>query len=329
MATIDDFRAAAERVRNWGRWGDDDQLGTLNLITPDAVARAAGLVHRGAVFALGTAFDADGVWPGDFIRRNPQHLMVVDGGDEDALHRHLPGYGGTQEAKLAAAFGGLLRFNEDMVIMPLQCASQWDALAHVYYDGELYNGVPAAAVTSLGATRNSIDKVDVKGIAARGVLLDVARFRGASHVPPNDAIESDELAAVARAQRVAIRPGDVLLIRTGWWGQLAAVGDADAWRAGCPGLSWTCATWLHEHDIAAVAADNVAVEASRMDVDGVGLPLHLLCLRDMGMIFGELWDLDLLAADCASDGVYEFLLVAPPLRITGAVGSPVNPLAMK
>jgi kynurenine formamidase len=326
-----EFDRLADKLRNWGRWGTDDQLGTLNFITSEKVRQAATLVRAGKIFPLGVNFEANGIWPGNFFRRNPIHLMSIDGGDSVALGAALSGWdrAGPVDDMLAAYYETRTRFADDMIVMPLQAATQWDALSHVWYDDLLYNGVPASAVTSLGATRNSIDRVDVKGIVSRAVLLDVARHRGRAHVEPNDGIGPAELDAVCARQGVEVGRGDIVLIRTGWWPKFAELGDGTAWRAGCPGLSWTAAEWLHEREVAAVAADNVAVEAGRRDVDGVQLPMHLLCLRDMGMMLGEIWNLEALAEDCADDGVYELQLVAAPLRVTGAVGSPINPIGMK
>jgi kynurenine formamidase len=324
-----EFREVAARLRNWGRWGADDELGTLNLITPEAVAASAQAVRRGRVFPLGTAFGEQGIWDGDSYRRNPIHLMTVDGGDAELLDQ-LGAAGRTHSLAQSSWGRSLMRFNDDMIVMPLQSGSQWDALSHVYYDGLMYNGVPSTAVTSAGAFRNSIDRVDVKGIVARAVLLDVANGRGVGHLPAGAVIEPEELDAVVDAQRVTLRPGDVVAVRTGWWQAFDQSARA-SWRAGSPGLSWRCASWLRANDVAAVAADNLAVEHLGFSLAGdeVTLPLHLLCLVDMGMMLGELWWLEDLATDCASDGVYTFHLVAAPLRVTGAVGSPVNPIALK
>lgn len=330
MPTEVEFREVALRVSNWGRWGPDDQLGTLNHITPDRIREAAVLVRQGKVYSLGLQIDENGIWGGSTFRRNPVHLMTVDGGDSELI-AHLSGWEGPGQSILAAFWGRhLARFNDDVIFMPLQASSQWDALSHVYYDGQMYNGVPASAVTSQGATALGIERLG-GGITGRGVLVDVARHRGVEHLPPNEAIEAEELDATLAAEGVTLKSGDILLVRTGWWPQFRAMGDPARWRSGCPGLSWTCAEWLHRHDVAAVAADNTAVEQSRShyEEDDQSMPLHLLCLRDMGMPFGELWDLESLATDCASDGVYEFLVAAPPLKVTGGVGSPVNPLAIK
>jgi kynurenine formamidase len=330
VPTQAEFRAIADHVRNWGRWGAADQLGTLNLIGPNQIRAAAALVRKGQVFSLGLNFDENGIWAGNTFRRNPVHLMTVDGGDAE-LHRHLDEWDGPGKTVLAASWGRhLARFNDDYVFMPLQASTQWDALSHVYYEDQMYNGYPATAVTSQGATRLGIEHFGA-GITGRGVLIDVAALRGVDHLPPNDQVDPDELDAALARQGVETAPGDIVVLRTGWWSQFAVLGDPIAWRMGNPGLSWRCAAWLHERQIAAIAADNIAVEAGRTsyDDDDVSMPLHMLCLRDMGLPLGELWNLDELAADCAVDGVYEFQLIAPPLRVTGAVGSPLNPLAIK
>lgn len=329
MATLEEFRRMAKDVSNWGRWGADDELGTLNLITEEKVRQAASLVRHGRVIPLGVAFGSAGPQGALGFRHNPIHVMTIDGGDAATLAQYWPQW---DKEPTASELGGyladnLLRFNDDMIIMPLQAATQWDALAHVYYDDLLYNGFPAGSVTSMGAFHCGIDKVDGKGITSRGVLLDVVRHRGADvfleHGTP---ITPEELDAVARAQGIRVESGDIVLIRTGWWTRFQLNGNKGEPYSG---LDWRCAQWLHDHDVAAVASDNVQVEDPVSDVDGALLPLHLLCLRDMGLMLGEYWDFTALAADCAADGVYEFQLVASPLRVVGGVGSPVNPMAIK
>lgn len=322
----DELRAAAGKVSNWGRWGAEDELGTLNHITPAAIARAATLVRKGRVFSLSVPFDAMGPQGANGFRRNPIHLMSLDGGDRDMAER-LGGGGGEAERQISELWRGPMRFNDDYIMMPLQAATQWDALAHVYYEDRLYNDQPADTVTSFGASRNGIDKVAAQGmVVGRGVLLDVAAHRGVSHLEPGAVIGPDELAATAAAQGVEVGAGDIVIVRTGWWQHFRSSGGSGA---GGPGVGWRCAEWLHEHEVAAIASDNLALETSTKEFDGVTLPFHMLALRDMGMLLGEMWDLEALARDCADDGVYELMLVAQPLLITGAVGSPLNPLAIK
>jgi kynurenine formamidase len=319
----------ARDVNNWGRWGADDQLGTLNHITPAQVRRAGGLVVSGRTISLSAPLNSDGPQAGNGLRRNPIHVMTLDGGDE-LLDRNIGTWGGTKETTIVERYdAGPMRYNDDLLILPPQAATQWDALSHVYYDGKLYNGFDARSVSSLGASRDAIDSVAAAGqIVARGVLLDIARHRGLPHLAPNTVVSADDLNAVVQAQGVELEQGDVIIVRTGWWHAFRDGMPGPDWFAGTPGLSWRCAGWLHRHQAAAVAADNMTVEVMPAE-DGVFLLFHMLALRDMGMMLGEMWDLEALSEDCAEDGRYDFLLSAAPLNITGGVGSPVNPVAVK
>ena len=310
----DIIRETGKRCRNWGRWGPDDERGTLNYITPEAIVEAARLVRRGAVFSLAIPFDAKGPQIDQPRRFNPIHRMMITGPDCTTG---------------AIRFPGGIGFSDDMVIMPLQCATQWDALSHCFEDGRMYNGYDANEVSSRGAKRNGIDKV-ASGVAARGVLLDMPRAKGVKWLEPGYAISADDLDAAVAAQRVTIRSGDALLVRTGHmtlckdrggWGSYAG-GDA-------PGLSFHTADWIHQHQIAAVASDTWGMEVRPNEIADSFQPLHQVCIPNMGLTIGEIFFLDDLADDCARDQVYEFFFVAPPLPITGAVGSPVNPLAIK
>jgi len=308
---MDRVRALAKRVSNWGRWGADDQRGTLNLVTPEVLRRAAGCVSEGRLFALGLAFGSEGPQTGAVVGRfNPQHYMTAIGAP----------YG---------APGGF-HFSDDVVTMPLQCATQWDSLAHVHYDGLLYNGVPAGeALSTAGASRNGIDRVAEAGVATRGVLLDLARARGVPRLAPGTAVTPADLDAAVAAQGVELRPGDALCLRTGHMTVFTQDGDRDTYLWQGPGLGIDCVEWLRERDVAAVCADNTAIEVMPCEDPELFYPVHLLGIRDMGLLFGEMFDLEALAEDCARDRVYDFLLSAPPLRITGGIGSPVNPLAIK
>jgi kynurenine formamidase len=331
MASLSDFRRVADDVRNWGRWGDADELGTLNFITAAKVQEAAGLVNSGKVISLGGDFGSAGPQGAFQFRQNPTHVMTVDGGDANTLAEYGPDWLRNSVAHQVSEFfvDNPFRFNDDMIVMPLQAATQWDALSHVYYEDKLYNGFPADSVTSFGAYHCGIDKVDGKGIISRGVLLDAVRHRDADvFLGPGNPVTPAELDDIAKAQGVTIREGDIVVVNTGWWTRFSSTGDGAEPGSG---LHWTCASWLHDHRVAAVAADNLMVEDPdpANGVDGTFLPMHMLCLRDMGLMLGEYWNLTELAADCAADGVYEFQLIAPPLRVVGAVGSPVNPIAIK
>ena len=304
---MQDFREIGARLRNWGRWGDTDERGTVNLITPERVVAASGLVKRGAIFDLGIPFDSKGPQPGGG-RINPVRLMSETGADQE--------------------FPGAFHYADDYVFMPLQSASQWDGLAHVYYDDQLYNGFPSSDVGPHGAKHCSIDK-QAKGIVGRGVLLDIARLKGVEWLEAGTVISPEDLDAAAARQGVEVKPGDILLFRTGWRTKFVREGDATAFMAGEPGLGLACCQWIHDHEIAAVASDNWAIEVLPGEIDTELLPVHMVLIRDMGVTLGEILDLDELAADCQSDGVWEFFLTAPPIKFTAAVGSPINPLAIK
>jgi kynurenine formamidase len=299
----------ARRVSNWGRWGAEDERGTVNFITPAVVRRAAATVRRGAVFSLGLSFGAEGPQIGQGGRVNPLHIMTAT------------------EGRLGADPDGP-RYSDDVVVMPLQCATQWDSLAHVHYGGRLWNGFPASTLTPAGAGRNAIDK-QAAGIVSRGVLLDVARARGVERIEPGTALGPPDLEAAERAQGVRVESGDVLLVRTGHLAVFTRDGDRVGYMRRMPGLGVACIEWLHAREVAAVASDTNAVEVIPYEDPALPLPLHAVCIRDMGLTLGEMFVLDELAADCAGDGVWEFLFSAPPLRVTGGVGSPLNPLAVK
>jgi kynurenine formamidase len=301
--------AAAERLRNWSRWGDGDQAGTLNFVTPERIVAAARLVRQGKVFALAIPFDSRGPQRGAG-RFNPVHTMAFDGGDRLSLPHGIG-------------------FSDDHVFMPLQCATQWDALSHVFDRGRMWNGYPATDVTSFGARRNGIERVRDR-FAGRGVLADVARYRGVERLEPGYAITVDDLeGCLAQQGRTAVGSGDFLLVRTGQMGHCRRHGWGDYAGGDAPGLSFFTADWLHAHELAAVATDTWGAEVRPNEFENSFQPLHQVALPNIGIHFGEIFDLEALADDCVADGIYEFMFVAPPLPITGAVGSPINPYAIK
>jgi kynurenine formamidase len=304
---MEDFRALGARVRNWGKWGQDDERGTVNYITPDKLVAAGQLIKTGKVFDLGIPFGDDGPQPGGG-RINPVHLMSQTGDEQ--------------------IFPGGFRYADDYIFMPLQGASQWDALAHVFYDDQLYNGFPAKGVTVVGTDKCSIDKQG-KGIAGKGVLLDIAKLKGVEWMEPGYAITPADLEAAEEAQGVKVGSGDILLFRTGWRRQFLTVKSATEFMAGEPGLGQDCCEWLHQREVAVVCSDNWAIEVLPGENPDVVFNVHCVLIRDMGMTLGEILDFEELAADCAADGVYEFFFCAPPLKVTRGVGSPINPLAFK
>lgn len=312
---IDQVRVWANRYSNWGRWGEDDQRGALNLVTPDKVAAAARLARTGKVISLGLPFDSNGPQSGRWGGRwNPIHTMLQSGGDIEL---------GAQD-HLAHA-----RYTDDAVSMPLQCATQWDALAHVFFEGRMYNGYPTSDVDGFGAKHNGIENQRAD-VVSRGVLLDIPRLLDRPWLEDGEAITPEQLDACLARQDLQVGPGDVVLIRTG---QLAHVRDRGYWGeydgGPAPGLGARTIPWFAERQVAAYATDTWGTEVLPNDTDGVFQPLHIVLLVHVGVLIGEIFDLEELGVDCAGDGVYEFLFVAPPLPITGAVGSPINPLAVK
>ena len=306
----DEFLAIAARVSNWGRWGDDDELGTINLIDDAAVRRGAASVRRGARFSLAVRLDQRSPQIGGVPGRvNPLRTMI-------AINSQ---FAGTPDGFCTS---------DDVVTMGLQAATHWDGLAHVSYSGQIYNGFPATSITAeAGASKCGIQRVS--SLTTRGVLLDVARTRGVDRLDPGYGVTPDDLDAAAASSGVAIEPGDAVLVRTGFI-QLFKARDRHAYAGGDqPGLTMRTAEWFHERDVAAVATDTFTFEVWPCEDEQLLLPLHLLHLRDMGLLQGQNFDLEALAADCADDGVYEFLLQASPLPFTGACGSPVNPVAVK
>ena len=312
--TRSDIEAMAKRVCNWGRWGPDDELGTLNFIGPEELKAAAALVRKGKSISLGLDFNFHGPqntgWGNRF---NPIHTMLATGTDAVA---------GNQDA-------GMCRYADDMVTMPLQCGTQWDALGHVFYGDKMWNGYDAKLVDSTGAKKNSIDKTRSK-MVGRGVLLDVARFKGGDYLADGYGISSADLDACAKAQGVEIRRGDFVIVRTGQMQQRLSAGAWGTYAAGdAPGLRFETAEWMHRREIAAICTDTWGCEVRPNEVIDAFQPWHWVVIPMLGITMGEIFNLQELADDCKEDGVYEFFFCAPSLPITGAVGSPINPIVLK
>jgi kynurenine formamidase len=309
--------AAAERVSNWGRWGADDVRGTMNFLTADHRREAAHLIRTGTAFSLSQSFDMDGPQKGWRRRTNPVHTMLDTGTDAVAGVQGFPhGLGGA----------------DDVIAMPLQCSTQWDGLGHIFDHGRAWNGRPAdQVVTGLGDHVTGIETVsDV--IAGRGVLLDVGRVIGADgELPDGFAITAEHLERTIDAQGPpsAVGRGDIVVIRTGRLSRARREGWADYAGGAAPGLSFTTADWLHDTEIAAIATDTWGFEVRPNEFDDAFQPLHQVVIPHVGLFIGEMWDPDALADACAVDGIYDFFLTAAPLPITGAVGSPVNPIAVR
>lgn len=315
---VQTVRELTKRYSNWGRWGDEDQRGTLNNVMPEDVVRAASLVRSGRRISLALPFDADGPQTGGFGRFNPIHLMFRDGGDIATGTIVDDFYGGRDRH---------IRGTDDLIIMPLQSGTQWDALAHIMADGRMYNGFPSERVTSKGATANDVTGAK-DSMVGRGVLLDIARHQGVEELDPGRAITSADLDACAAAQGVTVGRGDFLLVRTGQLG--ARRGNWGDYAGGsAPGIGLDAVPWVAQRNLAGLATDTWGMEVLPNETPDVFQPLHCIFIVGMGLWIGEIFDLEQLGADCADDGIYEFFFCAPPLPISRAVGSPVNPMAIK
>jgi kynurenine formamidase len=299
---------------SWGLWGDDDEVGTINLLTPERIQRALALPSRGAVFPLNWALEEPS--PPFYGRGALEHNIErpFDPCLDDSLDNFYP-----------------------------QSSSQWDALCHIGHpEHGFYNGRTDAELTGEPGTRLGIEHWAQRGIVGRGVLLDVARhfeqtgrgFDGGTTVE----FTWRDLEEVREAQGVEFETGDILVLRTGWMSWYLNASDQtrldlaqdSLTRLKSPGLTGgeDMVEWLWNQHFSAVAADNPALEAwpHALEVDQY---IHFRLLPLLGLAMGEMWFVEDLAADCAADGVYEFLLTSAPLNLRGGVGSPPNALALK
>jgi kynurenine formamidase len=301
-----EFDRIFEHCKNWGRWGPDDQRGALNHITPEAVLRAAGLVRSGRTVSCAWPLDTA---PGPDNPKPVVHHMTC-------LH------------DIPLGDSGDLRFAMDFFAMEPHgdAHSHLDALCHVVYRGQLYNGVPAEhAITSTGCRVQGMD-VAPNGIVGRGVLLDIPRLRGTKWVEPGEAIGPQEILSAERQQGVRMEQGDIVFLRTGHARKRLEEGPWDAANSKA-GLHVTAMPLLHERRIAAIGYDGDG-EAVPSNCEGVMYPIHAIGIVAMGLYFMDSLQLEDLAAACRTEGSNEFLCVVAPLRLTGGTASPVNPIAI-
>jgi kynurenine formamidase len=306
--SLEEFERLFESVKNWGRWGPDDQLGTLNLITPARVRAAASLVRSGRRVSMSIPINT--VAGPD--NANPAIHFVSHGHDIDI------GSGG-------------VRFGLDFLGMACHGDSHThiDALCHISYNGQLYNGKGAQEVlTSKGATSLGIASFS-DGLVGRGVLLDLPRFRGVKWLEPGEAVTRAELEACEKAQGVQLAEGDIFVYRTGHHRRRLELGPWDNGPdgEGKAGLHVDTIGWMHDRGIAAFLPDGDG-EAVPSCVDGVTYPIHPLQIVAMGMLTADSLQLEDLAAACEEEGRYEFMVVGLPLRLPGGTGSPWNPIAI-
>lgn len=318
-AQYQDVRFPHEAINTWGQWGDKDERGSANYITPEAIVAAAKLIVKGTVISLAIPLDNQGpVFPG---RTSPIKLMAATGVD----------YRGIEPPPVVS----FTQYADDYIHMPLQGSTQWDALAHGWYGEQLYNGFPRDSIRSSpwfgGATALGISNVK-NSLVGRGVLIDMVRYKGGS-LPRGYGITRVDIEGALEQQGTTVLPGDMVVLRTGvvphWYELKTLTEKAKYWEAQA-GIVKDVIPWIKATKIAGMAADNISLERNpHPEHPELGTPLHGNILRDLGVYIGEIWWLEELAADCAEDGRYEFFLAAQPLNIPGAVGSPLNPVAVK
>ena len=295
------------RTGNWGRWGDDDERGALNLLTPEAVLAATRVCKTGKVYNLGLPVARYGtpVFP---YRGAPQRLTLTSQTDSDVAEAYgaPPGVGS----------------NEDVLVVAAHNGTHMDALCHVYAGERFYNGRSANDFTSHnGAPYCGIEKTG--GFAGRAVVLDVAGRKGVDWLEPGYNITADDLEEARDVAGLDIGSGDIVLVRTGWLDFFADVTSrSEEPPFEQPGLGSSTVEYLAERDVAVVGCDNAAVEV--MPFDGGFIALHVELLVKRGVTFLE----HLVLTPLVEDGVTECLLVVAPLLVTGGTGSPVNPIAI-
>lgn len=299
--------ALFESVKNWGKWGDDDERGALNYIRPDHVAAAARLIDDGVSVSCALEFPTR---PAPDNPRPAQHMMVVAG--DACTETGIPGMESAMDY-IGVAFHGM-------------AVSHIDALCHVFVNEIMYNGFKASDVKSTGARKNSIMAAK-DGISGRGVLLDVPRLKGVDWLDLGERVSPEDLEAAERSQGVHVGEGDILLIATGRDARRAALG---AWSPmdGLAGLDARAVSWLHERRVAVLGSDGVSDAIPNTDAPMWPMPIHQCGIVAMGLHLLDNLRLDELASACATRKRWEFFLSIAPLRVKRGTGSPVNPVAI-
>jgi kynurenine formamidase len=303
----DEFERLFESLKNWGRWGPDDERGTLNYLTPDRVRDAAALVRTGRSVSLS--------------------LPINTVAGPDNAHPALYYVNTTHDVDVGA---GDVRFATDFLAMQFHgdCHTHIDALCHVAYRGALYNGQPASLMTSRGALGMDITAF-AAGVVGRGVLIDVPRLRGVKWLEPGEAVTREEIEAAEAAAGVRLGEGDILVFRTGHDRRRSELGPWDVGYTGQgrAGLDPYALTLLHERRVAVFLPDGDG-ETVPSPVADVVYPIHPLQITAMGMLCADSLDLQDLARVCEEEGRWEFLVVLAPLRLPRGTGSPFNPIAV-
>ena len=324
--TEDDVLDYFDALSNWGRWGDDDELGTLNLITPAKRIAAAELVRVGE--SVSCAWDIGGT--SAMSDRGVQRFMLATGELPMSEFRAQVAQSGVDPDRLVPD-----RRDDDRssgagdylgVAYHGYTVTHIDALSHVFWDGRMYGGRSSALVTSsFGATKQGIETLR-GGIVTRGVLLDVARLRGRDWLEPGESVSPADLEACEAQHGVRVDEGDVLLLRTGYARKVRERGRDDVARVGRAGWHASCLPWFSERGVAAIGCDT-AQDAMPSGYERVRSPIHSVGIVAMGLWLIDNCDLEALSQTCDRFGRWEFLFTLAPLRWVGATGSPANPLA--
>ena len=307
--TSEQMREVFESVKNWGRWGPEDERGALNLITPTKVREGAAAARAGEMVSCARELPVQS----NAENPNPALHMMIRAGD-DCL---LPGVNFEMTSDfVGVAFHGM-------------ATTHMDALCHVFVEGKMYNGFPHESVKSTGAQHGHIMNT-AGGVSSRGVLLDMARSLGERWLEPGYAITVEELETAEAQQGVRVSEGDILLISTGRDARRAELGPWDPIGVGLAGIHYECIPWLHERGVAVLGGDGVSdvLPAEVGSIENWAMPVHQATLVAMGVHLLDNLQLDRLGEACARHGRWSFQLNIAPLRVEGATGSPVNPIAI-
>ena len=308
-----------DTLSNWGRWGPDDRLGTLNLVTPRCRRDAAALVREGVSVSCAHDIDPTVLDPIHQFHR----YMVMSGeglGDE---HRVPHMVGGTADQRWSPSreYIGMV-FHGPLV-------THVDAPSHMSWDGRIYNGYPAERVNSISGAIDLPVSAMAEGVTTRGVLIDVAGARQVAALEPGTAVEPDELMSIENEQGSVVGPGDAVFLRTGGgFPESAGGSETWNWQEGKSGWSAACLAWLHERDVAIIGHDGSNdVAPSGYTPVGMPAPIHVVSLVAMGLWLIDNVALEALAETCRRLQRWEFMVSISALRIAGGTGSPVNPIA--
>jgi kynurenine formamidase len=298
-----------DALSNWGRWGDDDQLGTMNHITSAKRVAAAGLAREGVTVSC--AWNVDTVPRVDHIAGPAQRFMLGTGEAQPP-----PGVRG----------GGAMEFVG--LVYHGYTVTHIDGLSHVFWDGRMYNGKPANQVTAWGGALDHAITDLAEGVVTRGVLLDVAGDEGGEWLEPGTGVFPEQLEAAEARQGVRVEEGDVVLLRTGYGKLVRRRGHYNVRTDGRAGWHPACLPWLHERGVAAIAGDTACGCMPNPEYPTIHDPVHAIGIVAMGLWLIDNCDLEALADACATRSRWEFLFMLSPLRVVGGTGSPANPLAV-